>query len=289
MMLMHDKMREIQLYAKKLATIRFFGNSRSHVKGSGLEFDQLQDYQIGDDVRAIDWNSSARMNKLLIKNFYDEKQHTLIIALDISNSLAYGSNRFLKQEVAATVAALIAYAGQITKDQVGLILFSDTVDLYIPPLKGRAHAQIIIEKIFSIPYKKAQTNISALLEFTASLRKKNAMLFILSDFIDVHFEQKLSLVSGAYDTIAIRVLDDYEHTFRVNALITMRDMETDQEHIIDLRTKKKNAEFLQARIAAQNTLFLKHGVDLLSIHAKQEVVDQLVQFFKTRSLYSRRS
>ena len=161
MMPVSEKIKHITLFTKRLMRVNLLGHSRSLVKGSGLEFDQLRDYQIGDDVRAIDWNSSARMNKLLVKQFNDERHRTLIVALDISASSFYGSHDVLKQTILSQIAALIGYAGFLGKDEVGLILFSDRVECYIPLRKGKAHIQLILEKIFSLQ-KKELRNICGL-------------------------------------------------------------------------------------------------------------------------------
>ncbi len=278
-----QKIKNIELYTKRLMHLNLLGHSRSLVKGSGLEFDQLRDYQIGDDVRAIDWNSSARMNKLLIKQFTDERYRTIIIALDISASVFYGSDELLKHDILARIAGIISFAGQLGKDEVGLILFTDTVELYIPPHKGKKHVHAILEKIFSAQQKHARTNINCVLEYIAKLRKKNAMVFLISDFIDEHFEQKLSLVARLCDVIAVRMIDDFEENFPIGGLITVHDSETQQAYIIDARGKNKAIDyFLQERLAEQKKLFNKYGVDVLDIHSKTLLIEKLIHFFKLR-------
>lgn len=276
-----QKVKNIELYTKRLMQVNLLGHSRSLVKGSGLDFDQLRDYQIGDDVRALDWNSSARMNRLLIKQFNDERHRTVIVVLDISSSCLYGS-QIGKHEILAQIAAIISYAGQLGKDDVGLILFTDTVELYIPPKKGRSHIQMILEKIFSAQQKDARTNISAVLEYIARLKKKNAMVFLISDFIDDNFEHKLSLVSRLCDLIAIRITDDYEQKFPVSGLITMQDSETKLLQVIDTRSSHMLEDFLQLRLEQQRKIFTKNRVDVLDITNKTILIDRLIHFFKGR-------
>lgn len=280
------KIKQIEIHTKRLMKINLLGSARSRVKGSGLEFDQLRDYEIGDDVRAIDWNSSARNNKLLIKQFNDERQRTIIIALDISESCFFGSDSFLKEDILAHCAAIISYAAMMNKDEVGLVLFNEKVHVYIPPAKGKAHVQLILEKIFSAQAQKHATNIEIVLDHLASLRKKNALVFLISDFLSADFEQKLTIAARIYDIIAIRMIDEFEKQFPVSGLLRMYDSETQNMHILNMRNKKKNDvnSYLQNRLEEQNNVFKKHRIDLLDVTYQQEPIDQLISFFKTRAL-----
>ncbi len=275
-----QQIRQIQLYSKRLIHANLFGHSRSSQKGSSLEFDQLRDYQQGDDVRAIDWNSSARMNKLLLKQFYDERQRTILIALDISASAFYGSDTTLKVTIARQIAALLAYAAFLAKDEVGLFLFSDTKEWYIPPRKGRAQVSAVLEKIFSFEPRRAQTNFKTILEQLASLRKKNAMLFVISDFIDENFESSLSNVAYQYDTIAIKIIDAAETALPFSGFITVQDPETAKEYI--LKASAALETILNARIDAQNKEFARHRIDCLHVTMRQPLIDQLIHFFHAR-------
>ena len=277
-----EKIKHIELLTKRLMHINLLGNARSVVKGSGLDFDQLRDYQMGDDVRSLDWNSSARMNKLLVKQFNDERHRTLIIALDISASCFYGSQTALKKDVLAQIAAIISYAGYIAKDEVGIVFFSDTVEEYIPPRKGRAHIQRILEKIFSMQKKETTTNLTAALDHIIALRKKNAMVFLISDFITDTVEQKLSLCAHVSDVVAIRVLDTYEHGLPSLGLITVRDSETQQMHVIDSRSGDL-ADILKERLVRQTKFFTSNRVAVLDINGHEQVVEQLIHFFKIRN------
>lgn len=281
------KIAQVELHTKRLMRANLFGHARSKVKGGSLEFDQLRDYQMGDDVRALDWNSSARMNKLLVKQFHDERHRTIIVALDVSESLFYGSEH-LKYDVLAQISAIIGYAAFLGKDEVGLLLFSDHVETYIPTRKGRAHVQIILEKIFATQpvatqQRSAQTRVSVALDYIAQLRKKNAMVFLVSDFIDDTFEKSLSALAPVCDIIAVRLLDAFEHNFPVAGLISVRDIETGSEHIID--TRKSGVRFgnmLQERINEQAKIFARNRVDLLDIKNNAQLVDQLIHFFRLR-------
>ncbi len=277
--------KNLELATKRLMKVNLLGNARSVTKGSGLEFNQLRDYQIGDDVRSIDWNSSARMNKLLIKEFTDERYKTVILAIDCSSSCWYGSGSALKQEIQSQIAALIGYAAYLGKDEVGLVLFASSIQLYIPPAKGKTHIQNILEKIFTLCSNSAGTNINSALEYIAALRKKNAMVIMISDFIDDHsFEKNIAVVARMYDLIVVRVTDSYEMHFPSLGLITARDSETGQEAIIDARrsTAKKLQAALDERLDEQKKLFAKNRIDCLNLATNDQLVDQLIHFFKAR-------
>lgn len=273
-----EQIRAIQLYTKRLMHANLFGHSRSMQKGDSLEFDQIRDYQLGDDVRSIDWKSSARINKLLVKQFYDEKHRSILLAIDISASCFFGSDTHLKISVIRQIAALLAYAAYLGKDEVGLFLFTDDREWYIPP--RTAHIQEILSAIFSFAPIKKKTNLAVVLDKLAQLRKKNMMLFIISDFIDDNFEKQLSSVAKQYDTIAVRVNDSAENAFTIPALITIQDCETDHEYII--KGGSAITDILQNRKAEQKKLFMKNRIDMLEIDFKEPAIDQLIHFFQLR-------
>lgn len=275
-----EQIRSIQLYAKRLMQANLFGHSRSTQKGNSLDFDQIRDYQLGDDVRTIDWNSSARMNKLLVKQFYDDRQRSILIALDISASCFYGSDNALKVSVARTVAALLSYAAFLNKDEVGVFLFTDIQEWYIPVRAGKAHVHEILEKIFTCIPQNKHTDLNVVLEKIVQLRKKNMMLFLISDFIDMHFEKQLAAVAHQYDTIAVRILDRAEYALNVPGLITIQDCETDEQYII--KAGSAITGVLQDRLNQQEKMFIANRIDILDIDFKKPAIDQLIHFFQLR-------
>jgi uncharacterized protein (DUF58 family) len=222
------------------------------------------------------------MNKLLVKQFIDERHRTIIIALDISSSCLYGSDEYLKHDILCRIAAIITYAGQFGKDEVGLILFSDTVELYLPPLKGMMHTNTLLEKIFSASQKNSKTNINGVLDYIAGLRKKNAMVLLISDFIDDTFEKKLSIVGRLCDLIAIRMVDEFEQNFPSVGFITVKDSETGLEQVIDARDNKTLNEFLKTRLDDQKKMFNRNRVDVLDITTHTVLIDRLIHFFRLR-------
>lgn len=275
-----QKIKEIQLYTKRLMRINLLGHARSLVKGSGLDFDQLRDYQMGDDVRSLDWNSSARMNKLLVKQFNDERFRTIYIALDVSASTWYGSDAVLKQTILSQIAALISYAGFLGKDEVGLLVFSDTIETYIPARKGKAHIQAILERVFSAKIANAKTSLTVALDHIIKLRKKNAMVFLISDFIDNGFEQKLSTCAQMCDVIAVRMLDNLERDFSIKGLITVKDSESGKLHVLKGASA---SSFLKMHAEYQKKILLKHQVEVLDIRPHAPLLEQLIHFFKIRN------
>ncbi len=277
------KIKEIEIYAKRLMRINLLGNARAVKKGFGLEFDQLRDYQIGDDVRAVDWKSSARMNKLLIKQFNEDSHRTLLLVIDNSASVWYGSHALLKQELINKIASIISLAGLLAKDAIGLLIVSDQVEVYIPPKKGKIHFNVLLEKIFSFQKSEKTTNLNAAFEQIINTRKKNMMVFVISDFID-EFDKKLSLLSRLHEVIAIRVHDNFELQFPHMGLVTMRDSETGQEKVINTKNMKHNSfnYYLSQRIQEQKIIFARNKIDLLDIHIKQDAISSLIDFFRMR-------
>lgn len=274
----------LELLSKRLMKKNLLGETRSVQKGAGLEFNQLRDYQMGDDVRAIDWNSSARMNKLLVKEFTDEQYKNIIIALDCSASLWYGSSSTLKSEIAAQLASLISYAALLHKDAVGLMLFSDSVHRYIPPSRGKKHIYFLLDLIFSAQRHEGQTNLNALFDYLLAAGKKNSMVILISDCIDDRdYEHSLKMIDRCYDFMVMRTLDPLEKELPNLGLLPLKDPETGQEVLIDTRSKKMHKE-LKERCRAQNTLFAQHRIDLLDVSFGHPPVEQLLTFFKQRAL-----
>jgi len=186
----------------------------------------------------------------------------------------------------AQVAGFITYAGYVSKDEIGLILFGRDIEMYVPPAKGKAHIHLILEKIFSAQKKDGTTNLAHLCDYLLKLRKKNAMIFLLSDFITQDFEKKCAIAARMYDLVAVRMMDTFERAFTIKGLITVADPETKQISIIDARRSKGHSlnNFLQHRIEKQNEIFSHHRIDLLEISDQVPVLDQLITFFKRRSL-----
>jgi len=281
------KIRRIEIATRRLLSGSFVGDYSSAKKGSGFEFDQIRDYQQGDDVRFIDWKSSARSDKLLVKQYIEERNRTIILAVDISKSNLYSSSDSGKSDVLSQVAAVLALVADYGKDQTSLLLFSEDVELFIPPAKGRLHIHKIMEKLFSYKSNKNGTRIDSVLDRLARLRRKDSIVFLLSDFIDQISEKKLRIVSRIYDLVAIRCLDKNEATFPNVGFINMQDLETGEDLILDARTKKSlslNA-FLCDRLKKQNDIFRKNRVNYLEVCPDKSFISDIILFFRRRMMY----
>ena len=309
------KIRLIEIETKRLLSGSFVGDYSSAKKGSGFEFDQIRDYQLGDDVRFIDWKSSARSNKLLVKQYIEERNRTVILAVDISASGFYSTARQLqtgrlaggqlkngklsdgqagklKIDILAEVAAVLALVADYGKDKASLILFTDEIEVFIPAASGKKHIHTIMEQLFSYKPKSKKTDINCVFDLLAKVARKDAMVFILSDFITDIPEKKLSLVSRLYDLVAIRCLDKNENSFEGIGFVNIEDIETGESFLLDTRSfggksrgLKKLNNFLGTRVHQQGNVFKKFGVDLLDISADKPFVGEMILFFRRRMIY----
>ena len=282
------KIKQIEIYTKRLLNSSLVGDSRSAIKGTGFEFDQIREYQLGDDVRFIDWNSSARMNKLLVKQYIEERSRTILLAVDVSSSSFFGSAPTLKHDIMAQVASVLALVADCGKDRVGLLLFSDEVEHYIPPGRGKFHTRTLMEYLFGYKPKHSLTRIATAFEYLAQLKRKDAMAFIISDFIDDTLENPyLSLIARSYDLVAIRCLDMNEMQLPAIGFLTVEDRETGEEIVLDMRkhNKKIMHQFFENRLLEQNRLFKKYGIGLLDVSTARPFIGDIIRFFRRRMRY----
>jgi uncharacterized protein (DUF58 family) len=279
------QIKQLEVQTRRLLNGSMSGDSRSAVKGSGLEFDQIREYQQGDDVRFIAWGASARMNKLLIKEYIEERSRTIILTVDVSGSRMFSSSSVLKSDLYAQIASVLALVATYGKDNVALILFSDEIECYIPPARGYFHTRYIMETVFSYQPQRRGTNIGVALEHLAKLKRKDAMAFLISDCIDEGFDRPLARVAAEYDMVAIRCLDKLENDFPSVGFITIEDIETGAHGQIDTRYAGHVHQLLQQRKVDQDQLFKKYGVDVLDINGDRPFIGELIRFFRRRMLY----
>ncbi len=274
----------LQLQVKKLLKGFFAGDYRSKQKGYGIEFEQLRDYQLGDDIRFIDWKSTARTNKMLVKEYIHEHTKTILIALDASNSTCYGSSGLLKKEFIAQVATVLALAADFSKARIGIVVYSEQIEFYIPPGLGSAHLSSILTKLWSFEPKSKMTNNALALKFLAQISKKDTLLFLISDFIDTqNFEKELGIVAQRYDLIALRCLDDLEQCFIPTGFLYSEDCETGQLVLLDCRNNAEGlSKFLKQRLNIQDSMFRKYAIDCLDLRSNRSFIDPLLLFFAKR-------
>ncbi len=283
-----QKIKRIQIHTKRMMQSTVSGDYISAFKGSGLEFHQIREYQPGDDIRTIDWNSSAKMNKMMVKQFIEERDRTIILAIDVSGSSAYGSTDQLRKDLVAEVSASLSFIAAESKDKVGAIFFSNVIEKWIPPSRGMTHSNKILETVYSIKPVSNQTDIAAALRFLISLKKRNAVVFFISDWIDstIKYSKLLKVAGCEFDFIGIRVLDQCEHEFPDIGLLEIEDPETGKQAIIDTRIHFGRMpdlnRFLQSRIFEQKKLFEKYRIDLLDLTVGQTFIRPLVTFFHQR-------
>jgi uncharacterized protein (DUF58 family) len=281
------KMRQLEITTRRLLSGSLVGDSRSALKGFGFDFDQIREYRAGDDVRFIDWKSSLRTDKLLVKQYIEERNRRIILAVDVSGSAWYTSTGQIRTELQAQLASVLALVADHGNDAVGLVLFSDIIECVVPPNRGRAHIRLIMEKLFTFKPQRKKTKIVCVLEYLAQLRSSDGIVFLISDFIDQECGTLLRCVARKYDVIALRCLDAREHSFDGIGFITMQDPETGLQYDIDTRQMqgKTLTTYLTSRASEQQREFKRQGIDIVQIEVGKPFMRELVTFFRRRMVY----
>ena len=280
-----SRIKKIKILTRRLMASALCGDYLSAFKGSGLEFHQIRDYVPGDDVRAIDWNSFAKMNKIMIKQFVEERERTILLVFDLSSSTFFSSRQELKHDAMANMAATLAFVANENRDKVGAIFFAEEIEKWIPPSKGNVHLATIIQHIFEYKQMDKKTNLARALRFLISLKKRGAIVFFISDFIDTGSDwvDLFKIARKEYDLIAVRVTDTCEQALPDVGLLEVRDSESGS--LITLDTKKGQhgvSYFLTKRMYEQKRLFEKLRVDLIDVVAGRPFLHDLAYFFKKR-------
>jgi len=278
------KIKQLEIHTRRLAASTMMGARRSARKGTGLEFDQIREYQVGDDVRFIDWKSSARMNKLLIKEYIEERSRNIVIALDISRSGDFSSQEDLKKEMMAQIASVLAFVGHYGRDFVSLILFSSEIEYEVSAGSSMKHIQRIIEKAFTYQARSSQTDIPHLFKHIIRRHAKNSLVCVISDFIDTGFEKSLAIAAQKTELIAIRCLDKHEQFLPPVGMIMIQDPETGLTQLVDTRNVKVK-QLIEHRVKDQNALFKRYRVDYFDVHPSKPFIAGLIKFFRRRMQY----
>lgn len=283
-----SKIKQLEIFTRRLLNGALVGDSRSAIKGTGFEFDQIREYSFGDDIRFIDWKASARNDKLLVKQYIEERSRTIFLAVDVSSSSIFGSGAQNKHSRIIELASVLALVAQHGKYHVGLLLFSDRVEEYIPPGSSLRHVHHIMERMLTFKPRQSKTDISQALQHFLSVKKSDTILFLISDFIDENLDTYLAQAARRYDLIAVRCLDNNEKIIPAVGFITVEDIETGELIELDLRNTRNNGvkKFLAARIDDQNTLFRRYGIDLFDVSPERtDYLAEMVKFFRRRMLY----
>ena len=279
------KIRRLELRTRRLVNAGFAGQYHSVFKGRGMNFEEVREYAAGDEIRSIDWNVTARMNAPYVKKFTEERELTVMLVVDVSASGTFGSVELSKRELAAEVASILAFSAINNNDKVGLLLFSDDVELYIPPKKGRLHTLRLIREMLYFQPKGRGTNLAGALDYLNRVISRRAVLFLISDFIAPDFSKALTVSSRRHDVVAMPVSDPGESAMPDVGIITLEDAETGQQ--IDINTGSKGvrrglAGLNELRRKSAERLFRSRRVDIVRLSTTEDYLLPLRAFFEQR-------
>lgn len=281
------KVRKIEIKTRGLSQNIFAGQYHSAFKGRGMAFSEVREYQYGDDVRDIDWNVTARYNRPYVKVFEEERELTVVLLVDVSGSLDYGTHGCMKSDMATEIAATILFSAIQNNDKIGVIFFSDRVEQYIPPQKGRRHILYIIRQMLTFQAKSKHTDVGVALEYLSQVVKRRCTAFILSDFFsDKDFSQQIQIVGRKHDMMGIQVYDRRAKELPNIGLMSIIDAETGSEMLIDTSSKavrRAHTEFFIRRQESLQQLFAKSRVDWVSVATDEDYVKAMMRLFSMRS------
>ncbi|MCB0717255.1 MAG: DUF58 domain-containing protein [Bacteroidetes bacterium] len=280
------KIRQIEIRTKGLVNNVFGGEYHSRFKGQGIEFAEVRPYQVGDDVRSIDWNVSARMGDPYVKLYDEEREQTVMLAVDISGSENFGSATKLKREIAAEICAIVAFSAIKNSDKVGLLLFSDQIELFVPPGKGRRHVLRLIRDLYAHQPRSTGTNIAAAINHLHRVLSRRSIVMIASDFMDTDFEKPLRALSQKHDTVVVHLIDPREETLPNVGLIELTDAESGETVVVDTGSRRVREALADEADRKQRELtarFRKNQIDRLVVRTDESYLEPLVDFFRVRS------
>lgn len=279
------KVRRIEIRTKRLVNDLFSGEYHSTFKGQGMEFDEVRQYQPGDDIRLIDWNVTARTGEPYIKKFREERELSVVLLVDASSSGRFGTRERFKSETAAELAALLAFSAIKNNDKIGLIVFTDRIEKFVPPKKGRHHALRIIREILFFEPEGVGTDVAGAIEYFSRVIKRKSVAFLISDYLSDGFLRPMQIANKKHDFIAIKITDPREVSFDPIGLIELEDAETGETIIVDTSSREFRAEF-SARASEDTTNLRKNfqriNLDFINIRTDQSYVVPLINFFKMR-------
>ncbi len=279
------KVRKIEIKTKTLSRDLFAGSYHTNFKGRGMAFSEVREYQTGDEVRAIDWNVTARYGNPYIKVFEEEREISVMLLADISASGNFTSSIETKKELITYISAIIAFSANQNQDKTGLLLFSDEVERFILPKKGKSQILRIIRDLIEVSPKSSGTNIAKALSYTLKMLKKRSIVFILSDFMDSNFDKEMEICAAKHDTIAIRIFDPSECELPKVGMINIRDSETGEMRLIDTNSSKLRQQYkenMQKRSEYLNTFFAKNKIGFIDISTDTDYVKELIKYFKQK-------
>ena len=280
------KVRKIEIKTRRLSDHIFSGEYHTSFKGRGMTFSEVRQYQYGDDVRAIDWNVTARYNEPFVKVFEEERELTMMLLVDISGSESFGTKNQLKRDMITEIAATLAFSATQNNDKIGLMLFSDQIELFIPPKKGKSHVLRIIRELIEFESKSKKTDLSQALKFLSGVLKKKAIVFLISDFMVKDYEQTLKIASKRHDVTGIRVFDQREESIPNIGIVNMMDAETGETLLVDTNSKKVRMDYekyYHENVNYFKDVFSRCGAGTISSRVDESYVTKLLGYFKARN------
>ena len=283
------KIQRIEIFTNRLVNTVFAGEYESVFKGQGITFDEVREYQVGDEIRTIDWNVTARMGQAYIKKYVEERELVMMLVVDMSASTSFGSIAETKAEIAAEIAALLAFSAIKNNDKVGPICFTDTVEHFVAPRKGKRHVLRVVRDILRFQSQQAGTNIETALTFVDKVLKPHSVVFLISDFKDTGYEKQLRLSSKRHSLIAITLQDRRELELPDVGLIELEDAESGETMVVDTRSEEARhlyTELNQRADAERRQVFRANQVDAIDIRTDESYVKPLIRFFRQRAARS---
>lgn len=280
-----SKVRKIEIKTRGLSTNLLSGEYQSAFKGRGMAFSEVREYQVGDEIRTIDWNVTARFNHPFVKVFNEERELSVMLLMDVSGSGNFGTINQLKQNLATELCAVLAFSAIQNNDKVGVIFFSDKIEKFIPPKKGRSHILMIIRELLAFQPENQGTNVGQALKYFTSVIRKRCTAFVISDFLSPSFEQELRIANRKHDIVALKLYDKHEEEFPDLGLIPVQDAETGRIQWINTSDKEVRTTFRAEALRRNEELsnqFRRSGVDFTSIGTHEQYIKPLVTLFKQR-------
>lgn len=280
-----EKVRRIEITTRSMVRDTFAGQYESIFKGRGMEFDEVREYQAGDDIRTIDWNVTARTGWLHVKKYVEERELTVLIVFDASGSFDFGTGSRLKRDLAAEIGAVLAFAAIRNSDKVGLLIFTDEIEIFVPPRKGSKHVLRIVREILHFTPHSRGTDISLALEYAMKVVRRHSVMFLISDFRDSGYGNAMRVANKKHDLVAITISDHRELEIPPVGLIEVEDGETGKRAMLDFRRPGASARFKQVAqelAAERRAIFSRAKVDEIGLRTDQEYVEPLIRFFQQR-------
>lgn len=279
------KVRQLEIRTRGVVNQVFSGEYHSVFKGRGMAFSEVREYQPGDEIRTIDWNVTARLNHPFVKVFEEERELTVLLLVDLSGSQFFGSRSSLKRDIAVEVSAILAFSAMKNNDKVGALLFTDRIERFIPPRKGRTHALRIVRELLSFEPESTGTSLAAALEYLNRIQKRRAIVFLISDFADAGYEQALRIAGKRHDLVGIVLLDPRERELPPFGLVAFQDAETGRERWVDTldpSVRSAHAAAWASLQRARQNVFRKSRLDSVEIPIDRSYMKPLTDFFQKR-------